>query len=351
MRTLTLAVAGDGPANRQQIHDALNDWLGFGPEDEQGYFDPKEVEYDKINLLLPLSDEHFTAGVDAFFDWSSRADLDFVGVFDEHEMARSRRLKFAKAQAKDLIPAEDILTAMIERAAERADDGDVHVLVFQEDDGSDKLADRAAEIAFEHDLSVLNLSFALAPLAPPAPARTTEPIEADEAEQQAAEPSEQATAPEPENLAAITLTDQYIARVDLDFPLAGEPKDVAQYAFGVLGKLVCYHNALDTAQRAAHQQQGSGEMSPLTADLLRATVAFQRLLEHDGPIHLSAPEVPGEPIASAESVEKPAKTRKAWRDEKSGLWKPVGRGRPRKDVQVRVEHFDEATGTWHPAQA
>lgn len=334
MRTLTFAVAGGGPANRQQILDALNDWLGYGPEDSDGYFESKDVEYDKINLLLPLTDEQFTDGVAAVYAWSSRADLDYTGIFDEHEAATSRTVKGAKKHANDLIPADDVARVLVEQVAEHADDGDAYLLVFQEEDGSDPLAEAAAKHAFDQDVPVLNLSFALAPIPNPNAAITRKPTEAEA--QATAEPG----APEP--LGSVTLTDTYVARVDLAFPLTGDEQAVKEFAFATLGRLVCYHNALDTAQRAAHDAVSGGEMSPLTAQLLQTTVAFQRLLGHDGPIHLEAAQEPAAQEPATEQVEAPAttlkpagKTRKVWLDEATGEWKPVGRGRLRKDVQVR----------------
>lgn len=327
MRTLTLAVAGAGPANRTQILDALNDWLGYGPEQPDGYFKSDEVQYDKINLFLPLTDEHFTDGVAAVYAWSSRADIDFTGILDQDEQPRSRDLKSAVRDARNLIPAPDIIPALIGQVAERAEQGDAYLLVFQDEDGGDKLADAAAREAFDAALPVLNLSFALAPIADPAAARTAKPSQI--AEEAAAQ------------LGAVTLTDTYVARLDLAFPLTADEKEVADFAFATLGQLVCYHNAQDTAQRAAHNAITEGEMSPLTASLIQATVALQRLLGHNGPIRLDpAPDAPApaqaaEKIAPAAPVSRPGKTRKEWFDEASGEWRPVGRGRLRKDVQVR----------------
>lgn len=324
MTTLVLAVAGAGPANKAQIYDELGDWLGYGAPDADGYLTrARKRPYEKIKLILPLTDELFSPGVTLVYKWSGDAEIDYDGVIHDQEPAGNKIVKGAKAQAADLVTAPDVLDALIEELAEQ--DGDEKILlVCQDEDGTDPDAARATELAWQAGIEVRNLSFALAPLAAPEP------------------PAGQDEAPAPgEDAEGATTTVTFLRStdmaVDLTPALDAERESVLKMCFGTLGDVIHLLIAHDTANAL---QLGLSGVGPLTRDLVITTAALQRLLDYPGPVELRSESAPAAAAAPAPAAK--GKVRREFRDPESGEWRPVGRGRPRKDVEIREVPLDAA---------
>jgi len=380
MGTLTFAVAGNGPANRDNIYELLNDWLGFGAKDEEGYYTGEGVKYDEIRLILPLTDEHFTPGVAMVHQWSALANLDFTGVISVTNPPTRRDVKGAKGETDNLEAASDVYGRIAELLAEADPADEVVLLVLHEDTDPDEETRALIESAFERGVrTVLNLSYGLAPIEPPAPQvfgqqELPEPqlaeIELDDERIRGALASRGALKVDPEVLArrpfgaklrdavmagagdgpvtithAITRTTQ----LDLGRELEGDP--VAN-VFSTLDKLLEYHIATDLVTRMDYTGVTDGPGSPVTDELLRLHVILQHLLgvaPTDAAQELEAiadavpqpQEIPeqAEPSVTV-AVQMAQRTRTEWFDEEAGQWRPKGRGRPRKNVQTREVPVD-----------
>lgn len=399
MSALTFAVAGNGPANKDAIHELLNDWLGFGERDEEGYYTGEGVKYDEIRLILPLTDDHFTAGVAIVHQWSALANLDFTGVISDTNPPTRRDVKGAKGEASDIESGSDVYATLVRLLAE-ADPADERVLlVLHEDTEPDEHTRTLIEGAFEAGVrTVLNLSYGLAPVDAPAPPAMPElEIELEELEELEQIPADERrqTAPRgihdervrgmlasrgalkvaPEILARrpfgaklrdavaagadgpVTITHAITRTTDIDLGRELEGDPVAN-VFSTLDKLLEYHIAADVVTRMNTAGLTDGPGSPATDALLRVHVILQHLLgvNLDGAreaLEAIADEVPPLQVPSAQDEAQPApsqtrtienplpRMRTEWWDEAAGKWRPKGRGRPRKDVTYREVPVDQ----------
>lgn len=346
MADLVLGVVGPGPANADNIQDLLSDWLGYGEPDQEGYLTRTAAQARETALVLPLTDEHYTPGVAMARAWSARADIEYTGVIDPSTPPARREVKGAKGEACDLLPAEDVLGGVLDVLAEAGERGaQACLLILQDPADPDKATEQLVADAASLGIEVRNLSFGLEPVAAPLP----EPSVAPEVGYDSQSAAALDRAPDPE--------------------IAGQIDGV----FFVLDNLLAFHNAGDTMARLHATGQMSGQASALTADLLRVILTLRQLLrpEDTGPLtprghqQLAAEDLPGaaeelldpdsfedlnvavaRALSAAEAQEAvdaqpvggpvtKVKTRREWYDEESGTWRPVGRGRPRKDVQTR----------------
>jgi hypothetical protein len=339
MANLALGVVGPGPANRDNIGELLSDWLGFGAPDEEGYL-TREVAhtgYTDISLVLPLTDEHYTPGVAMVQAWSALADLEYVGVIDMKTAPRRREVKAAKNDAADLVASDDATGAVLDLLTDALEKGDDAVLlVLQDDQEPDAAVNDLIGAASSLRIPVLNLSFGLAPIVVP------------EQQETFAEEAPRVETRVWEDTDTDTDTDTV------------EDEDPVKTVFDTLDMLFAFHNAGDIMSRLYATGSASGQASALTAALMRTIFILQDLLAPkseapaDDPVNTERPTesldakatrlraeavietgVKADDEGTAESQVKSAKTRREWFDAQADAWRPVGRGRPRKDVEFR----------------
>lgn len=359
MGNLTFAVAGNGPADKENIRALLEDWLGYHDTDPEGFYTGTGT-YGNIRLILPLTDDDFTAGVAMVHLWSALADIGFTGVISATEPARSRAVKGAKGEADDLVTAQNVHETLIDLLME-ADPGDeVVLLVLHEDTDPDEATRELIETAFERGITdIRNLSYGLAPIEAPA-APDPEP-----------EPAPVAPEPAQDTPAQGTLTDQL--RAAALRPLEGTeiihtvtraarldatntPADPVQFVFDQFEALLQFHVAFDVLGLTQHGRD-SGAAGSLTENLMRTVIILQQLLNHPLDGYPDAAAAANGVYATPEALDtdedtddqtraedatpgtkntKPTgKTRREFLDPDTGQWRPAGRGRPRKDVQFR----------------
>lgn len=376
MGNLTFAVAGGGPANKDSINDLLNDWLGFGEKDADGYYTGENLKFGDIRLILPLTDEHFSPGVAMVHQWSALANLEFTGVISSTTPPARRDVKGAKGETDDLVPASDVYEKIIELLGEADPQDEVALLVLHEDTDPDEATRALIEGAFALDVPVLNLSYGLAPLDPP---QQNEPEpQAEQAEQ--AEPVD-GRAPAPSGFGQqlrdavrrgedgpVVITNTITRQTEVNLGGETDGGDPVGYVFSTLDTVVEFLAAADTLARMLGTGMSDGPGGALTDRVLRSIVILQRLapaaeppvrmfgpLGANGPVRdevpqgpvtlpqelagrVPQPQMPPQPQPQPQQVApKPRATRTVteWYDEAAGQWRPKGRGRPRKDVQTR----------------
>lgn len=140
-RDVAVAFAGSGASSPENTTALLNDFFGFGPEDEEGY--PEVPEGLDLCILLPASETHATDSVMGVFDWTEYADLNYEVVVDKETREAKKQskdikslLKYANTGADD--PVTDINRVMIESLQGAKSDGsEVYLFLFWGEEGDE----------------------------------------------------------------------------------------------------------------------------------------------------------------------------------------------------------------------
>jgi hypothetical protein len=130
---ITLAFAGSADTSPENVQALLNDWLGFGDEDKDGFFEPSDRE---INLIFPITREHLSDGLEAVLAWAEKADLPYVAVADNK---RSRATESFLSDAEEVIHAANVTAGVVDLLKKADSVGDeVHLILLWGDEGSEQ---------------------------------------------------------------------------------------------------------------------------------------------------------------------------------------------------------------------
>ncbi|MFE4681548.1 hypothetical protein ACFRNJ_12020 [Streptomyces sp. NPDC056721] len=130
---ITLAFAGAADIDPENVKDLLNDWLGFGDEDEDGYFEPSDRQ---VHLIFPITRDHLSDGLEAVLSWAEKADLPYVAVADNK---RSRALEQILKDAEEVVHHNNVTAGVVDllKAADSAGE-EVHLVLLWGDEGSEQ---------------------------------------------------------------------------------------------------------------------------------------------------------------------------------------------------------------------
>jgi hypothetical protein len=130
---ITLAFAGAADIDPENVKDLLNDWLGFGDEDEDGYFEPSDRQ---VRLIFPITRDHLSDGLEAVLSWAEKADLPYVAVADNK---RSRALEQILKDAEEVAHHNNVTAGVVDllKAADSAGE-EVHLVLLWGDEGSEQ---------------------------------------------------------------------------------------------------------------------------------------------------------------------------------------------------------------------
>jgi outer membrane biosynthesis protein TonB len=130
---ITLAFAGSADTDPENVKALLNDWLGFGDEDGDGFFEPSDRE---INLIFPITREHLSDGLETVLAWAEKADLPYVAVADNK---RSRATEGILKDAEEVVHASNVTAGVVDLLKKADSIGDeVHVILLWGDEGSEQ---------------------------------------------------------------------------------------------------------------------------------------------------------------------------------------------------------------------
>ncbi|MGW0626221.1 hypothetical protein [Streptomyces sp. NPDC002758] len=130
---ITLAFAGSADIDPENVKDLLNDWLGFGDEDKDGFFEPSDRE---VNLIFPITREHLSDGLEAILAWAEKADLPYVAVADNK---RSRATEQFLKDAEETVHVANVTAGVVDLLKKADSVGDeVHVILLWGDEGSEQ---------------------------------------------------------------------------------------------------------------------------------------------------------------------------------------------------------------------
>jgi hypothetical protein len=130
---ITLAFAGSADTDPENVKALLNDWLGFGDEDKDGFFEPSDRE---INLIFPITREHLSDGLETVLAWAEKADLPYVAVADNK---RSRATESFLSDAEEVVHAANVTAGVVDLLKKADSVGDeVHLILLWGDEGSEQ---------------------------------------------------------------------------------------------------------------------------------------------------------------------------------------------------------------------
>jgi hypothetical protein len=143
-KPITLAFAGSADVDLDNIKALLNDWLGFGDEDADGYPAPSDRE---INLIFPITKTHLSDGLEAVLNWSEYVDLPFVAVTDGE---KSRALDKILRAADSTATASNVTSKVVDLL--EAAEGEKYLVLLWGEDGSEEaelLLDAADQVGIK----------------------------------------------------------------------------------------------------------------------------------------------------------------------------------------------------------
>lgn len=135
---ITIAFAGSGDVDSENVKALLNDWLGTGEEDEEGF---PVLDDRVINLVFPLTKSHLSPGLQTVLEWSAYADLPYQAVTDD---SSSQKVKNAVDEAEGTFKVANVNHKIIS-LLEEAEGEKFLVLLWGEegDEQSEDLLDAA----------------------------------------------------------------------------------------------------------------------------------------------------------------------------------------------------------------
>lgn len=308
---ITIAFYGEKASDYTLVADALCDWLGYGQPDEEGYYAPPD-ETEQIDILVSGRPGHADA-VSEIVAWTARADLPYTTVA-KRALGRGERLEPGEGEEIQVVrDIESYISSVLNVAA----DQDCAALVLMVgDEGPDEAGERLLGLLHE-GVDVLVLADALLPLDAAAQGVQQVPATPDEVSDTAA------------RQAADALRELAVSVEQTAWPIGDllemldEQARWFYEASNAIGGLL-----LELSEHAQRQRE---QIKQARTSGLLASAPEQIGTEQSAQIE-QQPAAPQEP---AVLLPTPTKVRREWLDPADGTWKPVGRGRPRKDVEIR----------------
>lgn len=127
---ITLAFAGHGDVDLDNVKALLNDFVGLGEEDKDGF--PKESPRE-IRLIFPLTKAHLSDGIDTVLEWTEYADLPYEVITDKE---KNRAVDKIVRDAEDTQFVANVTAKTVE-ILQRAE-GDKYLILLWGADGSEE---------------------------------------------------------------------------------------------------------------------------------------------------------------------------------------------------------------------
>lgn len=151
-RTITIAFAGSGKVKAETITALLDDFLGFGPKDADGFPEPSEHD---INVILPASSEHFNEELQKVVDWTEYADLPYDVVLAKGDRDDALETLVGDADTVHEVPNVDKKVVDLLATAE----GEKFLVLLWSDD--DEHCEILLDLALTQDVPTKDLTAAL----------------------------------------------------------------------------------------------------------------------------------------------------------------------------------------------
>ena len=134
---IAVAFAGAGDVRELTVESLLNDWLGFGEKDKDGYYAASDNE---VDVYFPASAEHHNANLQRVVDWSAWADLPYNVVLQKND--RADEIETLVEDAEHVDEVANVNKALIDTLVSSNADEKYLVLLWGEegDEDSENLA-------------------------------------------------------------------------------------------------------------------------------------------------------------------------------------------------------------------
>lgn len=130
---ITLAFAGSADTDIENVKALLNDFVGLGDEDADGYPEPSDRA---VTLVFPVTRNHLSEGLETVLDWSEYADLPYVAVADN---ARSRSTEKYLKDAQEVVHAANVTAGVVDLLKKADSNGEeVYLILLWGDEGSEE---------------------------------------------------------------------------------------------------------------------------------------------------------------------------------------------------------------------
>ena len=192
---ITVAFAGPADVTPEAIKALLNDYLGFGPDDADGYPTPSDRE---IELIFPIQKDHLSQGLQNVLAWSAYADLPYTAVIPKAELYSDATSEY-RNEAVERIPAVNVNAEIVDLLSHAKGEGVLVLLWGEGDDAGDEDTEMLLDLALAENVKVVDLTAGLDDMTfadeEPAPEPEPEPAPARRSRRSAAKAE---TEPEPE---------------------------------------------------------------------------------------------------------------------------------------------------------
>lgn len=311
----TLAFFGETDLNKNLVFDALADHFRLGPPDGDGYYVYlPETQVDGVELIVAVDTAAGVKALDPINEWSARAGLSYTLVTRTGLRAADLAHDAGRIVTSPDVP-ERVAAIISEALTERGQD--VGLAVFCARDAVDESAARLIELVGEK-VSVYCVGDGMLPLDQRTPGEITaeefdEALEAGEAVSVVFSPGPDYTAGQD-----AAFLDELAQGIDAAQARSDED-------FDHLRKLIDGARSGRAGESEELPVDESGQyMLPLPDE--------QDPAEIEREFAESTERVVTAPPARKRTA---AKTRREWLDPETGEWKPIGRGRPRNNVEIR----------------
>lgn len=157
--SITIAVAGSGATTEANLADLLNDFLGFGAEDAEGFYSESDKD---VTLILPAGTGWSNKELHKVVEWSAKADLPYFVVANDKDTDKPKGF-VAKtlADAQEVKEVTDVGVELIEALNDLGDENADRylVLLFGEDeDGPGENIEALLEYALDNNVVVKDLT-------------------------------------------------------------------------------------------------------------------------------------------------------------------------------------------------
>lgn len=309
-----LAVFGEAGLNKNLIFDTLSDHFRFGPADAEGYFEVTDkTRWEDVELVIALDTPAGAEALAPLNEWCARAGITYTLLTRSGLKAPGLAADAARVQSATDVPAK--LASML--LASEAQEQDSAALVLVYEPGFPDEACKRLYALTEGAVPTYSLSEGLLP------------VDAADLLPEQQPDSEPEPEPEAESVPVevFTIKGEVVAK-DFEF---------ADPAIPGLLDMLGFLDAVDKAceEMLAAALAGYGRVQQLVSGM-RGALPMPPVEDGEQPRIAGRDEIPqDDPVIEPQEAPKPVKVKREWKDPETGEWKPVGRGRPRKNVEIR----------------
>ena len=154
---ISIAFAGPADVTPEAIKALLNDYLGFGPDDADGFPVPSDRE---IELIFPIQKDHLSQGLQNVLEWSAYADLPYLAVIPKGESATEATSEY-REEANEVFPVANVNAKIVDMLARAEGEGVLVLLWGEGDDAGDEDTEMLLDLALAEKVKVVDLTAGL----------------------------------------------------------------------------------------------------------------------------------------------------------------------------------------------